>query len=68
MLIAVAGDLQLRDMVFLREGKCPLAGYLFNDSLLLEGFLNFIDHEYMMERKREKGFTMLSGQIIGYIR
>jgi hypothetical protein len=65
MLITVAGDLNLRNMVFFCQRECPLAGDLFLDAFFLEGFLNFINHGYIMERKREKGFTMPPSQISG---
>jgi D-aminoacyl-tRNA deacylase len=67
MLVTIPGDLNLRDMVFFRKGKRPFAGDLLLDTFLLEGLLNFVCHGYIMELRKEKGFTMQSGQIIRYI-
>ena len=65
MLVTVAGDLYLRDMVFFCEGEGLLAGDLLLDALLVEGLLNLVNHGYIMELRREKGFTMLPGQLSG---
>jgi hypothetical protein len=63
MLVTIAGDLDLRDMIFFCQRERPLAGDLLLDTLFLEGFFDFVNHGYIMERKREKGFTMPLGQI-----
>jgi hypothetical protein len=65
VLIAVAGDLDLGNMIFFCQRERPLAGDLLLDALFLEGLLNFVNHGYIIELRREKGFTMMPGQLSG---